>query len=133
MNHTALDREPPLLLDNRNESILRNVAKAAMDRAPEVATLLLAEVDRAEIVSEAELPDDVVTIGSFVTYQIQLTGAINTVRLVLPQQADLSKMRVSIVSGIGAALIGLRAGQQIDWVLGGRRHVLEVIRVSREP
>lgn len=129
-NNIAL-AEPPLLLGERNHPFLRRVAAAAMDRAPEVARLLLEELDRADLVSEAELPDDVVTIDSFVTYQIQSTGAINTIQLVLPPLADLATMRISIVSGIGAALIGLRTGQRIAWELGHRQQVLNVLRVSR--
>jgi regulator of nucleoside diphosphate kinase len=130
-NYAALV-EPPLLLGDRNQPALRKIAEAAMDRAPEIAHLLLEELDRAEIVSEADLPDDVVTIDSFVTYQTQLTGAINTIQLVYPSQADLSARRISIVSGIGAALIGLRTGQRIAWELGNRRQVLTLLRVSKD-
>ena len=123
--------EPPLLLGERNHPVLCRIAAQAMDHAPEVARLLMDELDRADLISEADLPDDVITIDSFVTYQIQSTGAINTIQLVLPSQADIPTLRISIVSGIGAALIGLRTGQQIVWKLGHRPQVLNVLRVSR--
>lgn len=122
--------DPPLLIGDGSEAILRGIARAAMTSAPDVAERLLGEVDRAEVVAESEVPADVVRMGSFVTYQVQLTGTINTIRLVAPHEADVRKLRVSIISEIGAALIGLRAGQQIRWELGGRSHVLDVLRVS---
>lgn len=132
MEQSATRRDPPLLIGDQSEALLRGIARAAMLRAPEVAGRLLDEVDRADVVAESEVPDDVVRIGSFVTYQVRLTGSINTIRLVPPREADLRKSRVSIVSEVGAALIGLKPGQQIEWEFGGRRHVLEVLRVARE-
>jgi len=122
-------REPPLVIGDHTGAILRTIARNAMSRAPEVATLLLDEVDRASVVSEAEVPADAVTIGSLVTYKVLLTDSTNTIRLVRPHEADPSRLRVSVVSGVGTALIGLRTGQQIEWELGGRRHVLEVLLV----
>lgn len=133
MEQTLSLRDPPLLIGDRSESNLRSIARAAMVRAPELAGHLLDEVDRAEIVTESEVPVDVVGIGSFVTYRVQLTGRINTIQLVPPHEADLASLRVSVVSAIGVALIGLKPGQQIWWKLGGLGHVLEVLRVSRDP
>lgn len=132
MEQLASRRDPPLLIGDQSEALLRGIARAAMLRAPEVAGRLLDEVDRADVVAESEVPDDVVRIGSFVTYQVRLTGSVNTIRLVSPREADLRKSRVSVVSEVGAALIGLKRGQQIEWEFGGRRHVLEVLRVARE-
>jgi regulator of nucleoside diphosphate kinase len=123
--------EPPLVIGEHTETLLRSIARGAMARAPEVAIRLLDEIDRADLVSETELPADVVTLGSFVTYQVVLTGSVNTIQLVPPHEADPGRLRVSVVSGVGAALIGLKVGQQIQWELGGRQHVLEVIRVSK--
>lgn len=133
MEQTASRRDPPLLIGDRSEALLRGIARIAMTHAPEVAERLLGEVERADVVAESELPDEVVRIGSFVTYQLRLTGAINTICIVPPQEADLHQSRVSVISDVGAALIGLKPGQQIEWEFGGRRHVLEVLRVAGHP
>lgn len=125
-------RDPPLLIGDQSEAMLRGIARGAMRLAPEVAERLLDEVERADVVAESEVPDNVVRIGSFVTYQVRPAGAINTIRLVPPREVDLRRLRVSVVSDIGAALIGLKAGQQIEWEFGGGRHVLEVLRVASE-
>lgn len=133
MQQLASRLDPPLLIGDQSEAMLRGIARAAMRHAPEVAERLLDEVERADVVAESKVPDNVVRLGSFVTYQVQPTGTINTIRLVPPREADLPSLRVSVVSDVGAALIGLRAGQQIDWTLGGGQHVLEVLRVTKEP
>lgn len=133
MEQIASRRDPPLLIGDQSEAVLRGIARAAMTYAPEIAERLLDEVERADVVAESELPDDVIRIGSFVTYQVRLTGAINTIRIVPPREADLHRSRVSVISDVGAALIGLKPGQQIEWEFGGRRHVLEVLRVASNP
>jgi regulator of nucleoside diphosphate kinase len=133
MHQIASPRIPPLLIGDRSEAELRAIARAAMRRAPEVAGRLLDEVDRADVVDESAVPDDVVRIGSFVTYQDLPTGAIATIRLVPPHEADLRALRVSVVSDLGAALIGLRTGQQIEWDFGGGQLALRVLRAARQP
>jgi regulator of nucleoside diphosphate kinase len=52
------------------------------------------------------------------------------VTLVWPQEADVEHNRISVLTSVGAALLGLRAGQSIDWPapLGGAR-TLTVVRV----
>ena len=132
METVASRRDPPLLVGRESESRLRAIARAAMPRAPEVAARLLHEIDRADVVDDAQVPADVVRIGAFVTYQIQQSGRINTIRLVPPHNADLQASRVSVVSDVGAALLGLRVGQEIEWEFAGRRQVLEVLRVAEE-
>ncbi|TDU31729.1 regulator of nucleoside diphosphate kinase [Panacagrimonas perspica] len=129
MEQSSACCDPPLLIGDGSEVVLRDIARAAMSRLPDVAERLLGEVERAEIVAESDVPADVVRIGSFVTYQVQFTGAINTIRLVPPNEADERKLRVSVLSKIGTALIGLRQGQQIKWELGDRQHVVDVLRV----
>ena len=133
MHQIANPRIPPLLIGDRSEAALRAIAHAAMRRAPEVAARLLDEVDRADVVDEAAVPDDVVRIGARVTYEDRATGAIATIRLVPPHEADLRALRVSVISDLGAALIGLRAGQQIEWDFGGGRLALRVLRVAPAP
>jgi regulator of nucleoside diphosphate kinase len=40
---------------------------------------------------------------------------VQTVTLVYPQEADISKGRISVLTPIGTALIGLPVGKSIDW------------------
>lgn len=123
-------RMPPLIVDAAHYERLRGYARLAMRDAPELAQRLLEEVERADVVPSEQMPSDVVTVGSLVTYQDAETGAIRTVRIVLPAEADLAQQRVSVVSPLGSALIGLSVGQVIDWPIAGRERRLCVLGVA---
>jgi regulator of nucleoside diphosphate kinase len=74
----------------------------------------------------------VVGLGSRVVCLAWDGGALQRrrVQIVSPEQADPTRARISVLSDLGAALIGLSAGQSIEWADrrgGGRRfQVLEV-------
>jgi regulator of nucleoside diphosphate kinase len=130
MHTDTLLPDPPIVIDAALEGLLRAYARTALDRAPEVAQRLLDELDRADLVSTGELPADAVTLGSSATYRDERSGRIQTVRVVRPEEADPAKMRVSIVSPIGTALLGLQPGQRIAYYVGGQAMVLSVLRVG---
>ncbi|QHS09749.1 nucleoside diphosphate kinase regulator [Sinimarinibacterium sp. NLF-5-8] len=110
--------QPTLILDNEAYDQLYRLATEARARAPGVAERLLAEIDRADLRDAGQIPADVVTVGSQVTYRDEATGQSRTVRVVWPQQADVAAAKISVVSPIGAALIGLTRGQRISWWVG---------------
>jgi regulator of nucleoside diphosphate kinase len=95
------------------------------------------ELGRAKIVRNTELPADVVAIDSRVTFIDLDTAEESTVTLVYPANANIEQMKISILSPVGTALIGLRVGGKIDWPLpsGKIRHlqVVAVIQAERTP
>jgi regulator of nucleoside diphosphate kinase len=103
---------------------------------PLSAALLLDELDRAATVPAEELPADAVTMRSHVVFVDQTSGERHAVQLVYPGEADMARQRVSILTPIGAALIGMRVGNAIDWPNrhGERRRleIVEVIQPGRE-
>jgi regulator of nucleoside diphosphate kinase len=70
------------------------------------------ELDRAAVVADRSLPRDVARVGSLVTYHVD-GGLPRTVTLSYPDDADTTLGRISVMSPVGAALIGLRPGQSI--------------------
>ncbi|QQR38297.1 nucleoside diphosphate kinase regulator [Devosia rhizoryzae] len=93
------------------------------------AETLLDEMERAHIVPDAKLPTDTVRMGSRVQYRTS-EGDLTEVTLVYPSEADISAGRVSVLTPVGAALIGLRVGQSITWLArDGKKHVLTVLSV----
>lgn len=94
--------------------------------------LLLDEIDRAAICDRADIPPNVVTMGSKVTFRDEDSGAERTVRLVYPGDADISSGRMSILTPVGAGLIGLSVGQSINWPdRGGAEHRLTIVGVQQ--
>jgi regulator of nucleoside diphosphate kinase len=122
---------PPIVVSEADYERLTNLAAAIEERAPEVAGVLQAEMDRARVVPADSFPADVVQMGSTVEFRSD-SGEERRVTLVYPGEADLAQGRISILTPIGAALIGLSPGQSITWAArDGRRRHLTVLRVAR--
>lgn len=125
-------RKPKIIVSEIDHERLTGLATTALERIPEVAEELLAEMDRAKVVAPAKLPADVVRMGSFVTFDSD-SAQHRRVQLVYPGEADIEQGRVSVLTPIGAALIGLAAGQSIAWTArDGKKHVLTVTAVEQQ-
>jgi regulator of nucleoside diphosphate kinase len=99
----------------------------------DVAEYLSGELTRARIVGDDELAANVVRMGSRVTYCDLANGRTRGITLVYPREADMARNRVSVLTPIGAALIGLRPGHSIDWPTPeGGSGSLSVIDVSND-
>lgn len=95
---------------------------------------LAEELERAIVVPSDRIPKDVVTMNSRLIYSDESTGMTREVELVYPDEADHVTGRVSVLAPVGCALLGLSAGQSIDWNLpGGKVHRLRVERVLFQP
>lgn len=98
----------------------------------ETSELLEEELERAQIVPDGNVSGDVVKMNSLVSFLDESTNKEMTLKLVYPEDLSSStEGKVSILAPIGAALIGLRVGQKIDWPLpNGRLKTLKVISVK---
>lgn len=113
--------------------MLSRIAEGASDTMPELAAELSLELDRARILPEGRNSAEHVRIGSSVTYRDETTGKEATVTLVWPQDADIAARKISVVTPIGVALIGMASGRSIDWTTrSGEVKRLTVIEV-RDP
>ena len=126
--------KPPIHISETDYALIASQAMRLEMTAPRVAEMLLDEINRAEVHSLDELPGDVVTLGSLVTFFDESTGVRRTVQIVLPADADIERSSLSIASQVGAGLIGLRAGQAIDWPCpDGRPRTLRIVDVEQNP
>ncbi len=100
----------------------------------EIAELLDEELGRAKVVPDESLPSDVVSMNAKVTFVDLDSGKETHVTLVYPEDANVEESKISILAPIGAALIGLKVGQSIDWPLpsGKTRHI-KVVKVEHSP
>ncbi|UYL07231.1 nucleoside diphosphate kinase regulator [Bdellovibrio sp. SKB1291214] len=103
----------------------------SVSKAP-IAEQLEEELDRAELVPSDELPQDTVSMNSQVTFVDLDTGKEQSVILAYPNDANIEQNKVSILAPVGAALIGLRVGQMIDWpIADGKVRRIKVVSVYR--
>jgi regulator of nucleoside diphosphate kinase len=69
-------------------------------------------------------------MGSHVVFRDDTTGRVRQVTLAYPEQADISKGRVSVLTPIGTALLGLRTGLSIGWqTRSGENRRLTVLEI----
>jgi regulator of nucleoside diphosphate kinase len=93
------------------------------------AERLGAELDRAVVVDR--LPPGIVAPGSRVRFEDERTHAVREAVLVYPTGADAAAGRISVLAPIGAALLGLAAGDGISWPLpDGREARIRILAVE---
>ena len=130
MTAKTKDRRPPAITIARSEHArLSNLADLLAERDPHAAEQLAAELDRARIVDDARMARGVIRMGSIAEFRID-DEAPQTAELVFPKDADISRQRISVLTPVGAALLGLSAGQSIAWAArDGRVRRLSIVAV----
>lgn len=127
---TKRHRKPAITMTRSDREGLWRLAESHSERTPDVADVLMAELERARVVEDTRIPADVVRMGSTLRFTSDL-GEDRRVTLVFPGEADIAEGKISILTPIGAALIGLSAGQSIEWTArDGRVHRLTVETVE---
>lgn len=125
-------QRPDILVSETDADSLYALADRAQQAAPAVCELLLGEIDRARVLPDSDVPPDVVGMNSLVEFLDERQGRQRTVKLVYPGEADISSGKVSVLTPIGAGLIGLSPGQEIMWPdRSGNERPLRIIRVER--
>ena len=94
-------------------------------RLSKTADFLLQELSRAKVLDGAEVGDDTVTMHARVLFRDEDSGRTRSVVLVYPNERNLSVDALSVLTPLGAALIGVAEGKSIEFegLDGGRRRV----------
>ncbi|BBK30030.1 regulator of nucleoside diphosphate kinase [Stella humosa] len=122
---------PPITVRQDDHQTLNRLADGYADSMPEVSEYLIRELDRARVVKATALPADVVAMGSSVRFRDDVTRQERTVTLVYPGEQDIEQGRVSVMTPIGAALIGVARGHSIAWeTRRGESRALTVLEVE---
>ena len=130
MSDIRRDLSPAIVLGRADHSKLNELAIAGLDRMPDLADRLLGELDRARVVEDKKVPEDVARMGSRITYRTNDDKDVSVI-LVYPADANIDEGKISVMTPIGTALIGLRKGQSITWRdRANKRHMLTVLEVE---
>jgi regulator of nucleoside diphosphate kinase len=91
---------------------------------------LAEELERALIAEVDEIPADLITIRTRIEVLDLVSGKRRDLALVLPHEADATVGRISVLAPLGTALLGYRAGDEIEWRMPGgwRRLRIESVR-----
>ncbi len=122
---------PSIVVSADEARRLNALANSSAALFPRVAHFLSSEMERANVVAEDSDLRGVVRMGSHVRYRNDRTGDVRDVVLVYPHEADIALKRISVLTPVGAALVGLSVGQSIDFQTPGHQvHSLTVLGVS---
>ncbi len=127
-----LDTRPSITLSETDADRLFALAEQAELHATGASNGLLSELMRAHVRPDARVPATVIGMNSTVDFVDEAHGGTRTVQLVYPAQADISEGRISVMTPVGAGLIGLTERQSIAWPdREGKVRLLRVLKVRR--
>lgn len=117
-----------------DEVRLMNLLRRQFGAAPPpLAQSLLAVLDHADVVAPQAIAADVVTMGSRVALALA-SGETRELSVVYPEDANADEARMSILSPIGAALLGAHVGDAVSWQgTGGAATQAQVQAVLFQP
>ncbi len=93
---------------------------------------LEAELKRSKLVDKEELPIDVVRLNSTVTIKDEQETSVLQVTVVTPENADIKKRKISIMSPIGTALIGFKKGEKVSWKVPAGSKTFTILDVTNQ-
>ncbi|MGE5524273.1 MAG: nucleoside diphosphate kinase regulator [Rhodospirillaceae bacterium] len=118
---------------NRLRHLIVDLTRAA--RGAQAGVDTLEEIlDLGRVVAVVDIPPDVVTMNSRVVFDDMDSGERRDVTIVYPDQADPVNGKVSILSPVGVALLGLTEGAETTLQLPrGRTARLRIAKVAYQP
>lgn len=109
----------------------RQLRDGPATRASESLADALSQADQVE---PQDMPTDVVTMRSRLRVQDPATGEARELTLCYPQDTDPNAGHVSVLSPIGASLLGARVGSTVQWLPPtGAPHALKIVELLFQP
>lgn len=107
---------------------------AASRQVGDVGDQLAEKLETAVIVESAAVPPAVVTMNTELEVRDETNGHVARLILVHPREANIVAGRISVMTPVGAALLGLREGASTSvMVPSGEEKRLTVLRVLMQP
>jgi len=129
-------REQPIVIGKVDAARLRKLlaARVRAGRDQDHLEELAAELERARIAEPGDVPGDVIAIHARVQVLDLVSGERRELTLVLPRESDASAGRISVLAPLGTALLGYRAGDEVEWLMPGglRRLRIESVHPPAE-
>ena len=91
---------------------------------------LAAEISRATVVKDDELPPHTIRIGSNVSVVDVEANREMDFELVMPEHANSKEKKISILSPMAAAIIGFKQGDNVEWKMPSGLKKLKIARVE---
>ena len=119
-------------LTTKDISILMTMLDRCDDQTGAFAALLRQKVHNATVFFRDDIPADVVTLNSRVTYR--MNGEVHGPHIVVPSQGDdFPDYALSIHTLTGLSLLGLAEGEAISFEEEAKRHTVSVQKIEFQP
>lgn len=89
------------------------------------------ELNRAIVVENDELPEHSIRLNSIVKVKELITNKELEFSIVMPAFADIKQQKISILTPMGAALIGLCKGEKVEWKMPAGMKKFEILDVRQ--
>jgi regulator of nucleoside diphosphate kinase len=113
LKYMKANEQNPVVITREDYSLLMSLINKVPEQPLEMS--LGHELGRAIVVNKDAFPPHTVRLNSKVTVVNLETQRLMEFRIVMPEHADMTQDKVSILSPIGTALIGFRKGEEVLW------------------
>ena len=118
---------------NRLKHVVAELTRQS--RGMQIGVETLEEIlDLARVVEPGDVPSNVVTMNSRVLFKDLRTQESGTVTIVYPSEADPARGMISVLSPVGAALLGESEGREVELPLPrGQSRRIRIASVLYQP
>jgi regulator of nucleoside diphosphate kinase len=121
-NHVILGEDDYRLLKQFAESFPGNTNEMSLSY----------ELNRAIVVENDELPVDSIRLNSKVKVRELATNKEMEFSIVMPAFANIQDKKISVLTPMGAALIGLCKGETVEWKMPAGMKKFTILDVSHQ-
>jgi len=120
----------PVIISEHDYKVIMQLIGPLSGQESEMS--LAHELKRAIVVNNEAFPTNTVGLNSIVTVMDVVTGVPKTFKLVTPSLANIKDGSISILSLMGAALLGFREGEEVLWKMPGGVKTFRITEVNNE-
>lgn len=126
-----IQEQNPVFITQEDYNLLKPYIDKLPDRNDEMS--LAHELKRAVVVKRESFPKDGVRLNSKVSVLDLDTRKVLEFTIVLSEYADIKQHKISVLTPMGAALIGFRKSDEVKWKVPAglkRFRILDVVNKS---
>ena len=117
---------PPIAIARRDHARLERLADDALRARHPVGRFLMSEIRRAVVFDTNTVPEGIACLNQWVTYRVDGSLQAESKMLVCPDELRNGQIELSVLSPLGAAILGMSIGHRIKFfsIEGGLHSVV---------
>ncbi len=135
VTHVGMDQllaEKQMLINEKDnlDSTNENEKRIAVNYVNAKLQLLNKRIAEARIVEITGEPPDEITFGATITLLANMSGNVQTFKIVGVDEADISKGKISFISPLAKVLLNKKKGERVTLKCDKEDIVFEIIEIS---